>query len=555
MNEKMFCYQCQETAKGTGCTVKGVCGKEARTSAMMDMLLFAIRGLCITTTVLRENKCSIPQKIDNHIIDALFCTVTNTNFDEEAIERKINLSFKYRNEMMVLAKEKGLSIPQIDETTFDCESGDYVSKAEGIGVLRNENPDYRALKELILYGLKGMAAYLEHANRLGFSCPDCNVFIQKTIACITMRNKDLEQLTQLVLKTGEYGIRAMALLDQANTMVYGTPEITEINISAKQRPGILVSGHDLKDIQLLLEQTKGKGIDIYTHGEMLPANTYPMLKKYSHLVGNYGNSWWRQREEFEKFNGPILMTSNCIVPPTPSSSYKKRLFTTNSAGFPGCKHINADSKGNKDFSEIIAIAEKCQPPQPIENGSIYGGFSYRQVVMLSDKIVEAINKGQISRFVVMAGCDGRMKSREYYTEFARALPKDSIILTAGCAKYRYNKLDLGKIGDIPRLLDSGQCNDSYSIIMIARHLMKKLNIRSINNLPVIYNIAWYEQKAIIVLLSLLSIGIKNICIGPTLPAFISPNILDVLIKHFNISTITDVNNDLANMIMTKKQVF
>ena len=548
MKEKMFCYQCQETAKGTGCTVIGVCGKKASTSALMDMLLFALRGLCVTTTILRKNNISIPQDIDNHINDSLFCTITNTNFDDEDIGRKINLSFKLRDKMMILAKENGLNIPQIDETTLDKKSVEALLETGKIGVLRNENADYRALKELILYGLKGMAAYLEHAYRLGFSSPDCNAFIQKTISDITAKDKDIEKLTQIVLKTGEFGLRAMALLDQANTMVYGTPEMTEINIGAKQRPGILVSGHDLKDLHQLLEQTKGKEIDVYTHGEMLPANTYPMLKKYSHLAGNYGNSWWRQNEEFERFHGPILMTSNCIVPPKPSSTYQDKMFTTNSAAYPGCKHIKADNDGNKDFSEIIAIAEKCSPPEPLENGKIVGGFSYRQAMKLSDKIADAINSGEIRKFVVMAGCDGRMKNREYYTEFAKALPHDTVILTAGCAKYRYNKLNLGQIGDIPRVLDSGQCNDSYSLIMIAMQLKKKFNLRCINDLPIIYNIAWYEQKAVIVLLSLLSIGIKNIYLGPTLPAFISPNILNVLVKHFNISTITDVKTDLEKMV-------
>lgn len=548
MNEKMFCFQCQETAKGTGCTLRGVCGKEVTTSAMMDMLLFSVRGLCVVTNLLRKNSISVPEKVDIFILDALFTTITNANFDEKTIQRKVEKGFKLRDTMIKEATKNGIKIPGTDETMYSGNPDDYYEKAKSIGVLREEREDIRSLKELILYGLKGMAAYLEHACNLGFKNQECYNFIQRAISDITIKNLDEMQLTMLVLETGSYGFKAMALLDEANTNSFGKPEITHVNIGVQKRPGILVSGHDLKDLEMLLEQTQGTGIDIYTHGEMLPANAYPEFKKYTHLVGNYGNAWWKQREEFEKFNGPILMTTNCIVPPLPNANYINRMFTTNSAGYPGCKHIPADENGHKDFSDLIRMAFVSEPPEQVEKGSITTGFAHDQVTKLGRFILNAIRNGKIRKFVVMGGCDGRMKEREYYTNFAKELPNDVVILTAGCAKYRYNKLNLGMIGNIPRVIDAGQCNDTYSLIMSALWLKQELKLDNVNDLPIVYNIAWYEQKAVIVLLALLSLGIKNIHLGPSLPAFLSPNVRNVLIEKFHLSSITTVNEDIKSLI-------
>lgn len=548
MNEKMFCFQCQETAKGTGCTLRGVCGKEVTTSAMMDMLLFSVRGLCVVTNLLRKNSISVPEKVDIFILDALFTTITNANFDEKTIQRKVEKGFKLRDTMIKEATKNGIKIPGTDETMYSGNPDDYYEKAKSIGVLREEREDIRSLKELILYGLKGMAAYLEHACNLGFKNQECYNFIQRAISDITIKNLDEMQLTMLVLETGSYGFKAMALLDEANTNSFGKPEITHVNIGVQKRPGILVSGHDLKDLEMLLEQTQGTGIDIYTHGEMLPANAYPEFKKYTHLVGNYGNAWWKQREEFEKFNGPILMTTNCIVPPLPNANYINRMFTTNSAGYPGCKHIPADENGHKDFSDLIRMAFVSEPPEQVEKGSITTGFAHDQVTKLGRFILNAIRNGKIRKFVVMGGCDGRMKEREYYTNFAKELPNDVVILTAGCAKYRYNKLNLGMIGNIPRVIDAGQCNDTYSLIMSALWLKQELKLDNVNDLPIVYNIAWYEQKAVIVLLALLSLGIKNIHLGPSLPAFLSPNVRNVLIEKFHLSGITTVNEDIKSLI-------
>lgn len=544
MNETMFCFQCQETAKGTGCTLRGVCGKGASTSAMMDMLLFSVRGLCVASTLLRDNKVNIPEEIDRFVLDALFTTITNANFDENTIHHKVEMGFRYRNKLIREAEKIGIKIPGIDETIYNGEPVDYARKAVEVGVLREERINIRSLKELIIYGLKGMAAYLEHAYNLDFKCSDCYTFIQRTIYDITVKDLDEDQLTIMALETGNYGLKAMSLLDKANTMTYGNPEISFVNISAFKNPGILVSGHDLKDLEMLLKQTQGTGIDIYTHGEMLPANAYPMFKKYPHLVGNYGNSWWHQKEEFEKFHGPILMTTNCIVPPPADAEYKDRMFTTNSAGYPGCKHIYADENGRKDFSKIIKMAFHCKAPEPIDSGTLTTGFAHNQLVKLGNYILEAIKEGKVKKFVVMAGCDGRMREREYYTDYAEELPHDTVILTAGCAKYRYNKMNLGMIGDIPRVLDAGQCNDTYSLIMVAMWLKQELKLDDINDLPIVYNIAWYEQKAVIVLLALLSLGIKNIHIGPTLPAFLSPDVRNTLIGKFHLGTITSVKEDM-----------
>lgn len=548
MNENMFCFQCQETAKGTGCTLKGVCGKEATTSAMMDMLLFSVRGLCIATSMLREKEIEIPEEVDRFVIDALFTTITNANFDEQTIQHKAEKGFRLRDSMIKEATRHGIKVPGFDETMYSGKSDDFYKKSVDVGVLREEREDIRSLKELIMYGLKGMSAYLDHALNLGFKSRESYAFIQNTIAAITVKDLDMTQLMMLVLETGSYGFKSMELLDEANTKTFGYPEASYVNIGTMKKHAILVSGHDLKDLEMLLEQTKGIGIDVYTHGEMLPANAYPLFKKYPHLVGNYGNAWWRQKEEFEKFNGPILMTTNCIVPPPPKANYVKRMFTTNSAGYPGCKHIEADEKGWKDFSDLIRLAYICEPPEPIDEGTVTIGFAHHQIIKLGDEILKAIKSGKIRKFVVMAGCDGRMKDREYYTEFAKAVPDDVVILTAGCAKYRYSKLNLGMVGDIPKVLDAGQCNDTYSLIMTTLWLKQKLGADDINDLPVVFNIAWYEQKAVIVLLALLSLGIKNIHIGPTLPAFLSPNVRKVLVEKFNLGTINKVDDDIKEML-------
>lgn len=547
MKENMFCFQCQETAKGTGCTVKGVCGKMSSTSAMMDMLLFSVRGIAIVANTLRNGHRKIDEKINRFIVDALFTTITNANFDDQRIIRLIRKGMELRNELINQARQAGIPLPETDELQWQGTEEEYTAKASQVGVLRETDENLRSLKELTLYGLKGMAAYTEHAMHLGFNDESIHTFMQQALSDMTTQKLTVPELTQLVLETGKYGVSAMALLDKANTQSYGNPEITKVDIGVRSNPGILISGHDLKDLEELLEQTEGTGVDVYTHSEMLPAHYYPAFKKYSHFAGNYGNSWWRQREEFETFNGPIYFTTNCIVPPLPSASYINRMYTGNSTGYPGCKHIQENTDGYKDFSEIIAQAKKCPPPTEIETGHITGGFAHNQVVQLAPQIIEAVRSGAIRKFIVMAGCDGRMKNREYYTEFAEALPKNTVILTAGCAKYRYNKLGLGDINGIPRVLDTGQCNDSYSLALIALKLKEIFGLANVNDLPIAFNIAWYEQKAVIVLLALLSLGFKNIHIGPTLPAFVSPAILNVLAEQFNLGGITDVKQDLQRL--------
>lgn len=535
MENNMFCFQCQETAKGFGCTLKGVCGKNATTARTMDLLLFVVRGISVVADQLRQHSLPVEKEVDNFIVDALFCTITNANFDDESITKRIDKGLAIRDDLKHQASAKDIPLPETDELNWKGSHDEYDAKAATVGVLREQNEDLRSLKELIMYGLKGMAAYLEHAMRLGHNDESIHRFMQNTIAQITTKSLSADELTVLALKTGEIGVRTMALLDKANTSSYGNPEITHVNIGTGTRPGILISGHDLHDLEELLEQTKDSGVDVYTHGEMLPAHYYPAFKKYTHFAGNYGNAWWKQREEFETFNGPILFTTNCIVPPLPAATYTARMYTTNSAGYPGCKHIVTDADGKKDFSEIIEKAKTCKPPVEIEKGTIVGGFAHHQVIQLADKVVEAVKSGAIRQFVVMAGCDGRMKIREYYTEFAKSLPSDTVILTAGCAKYRYNKLGLGNIGNIPRVLDAGQCNDSYSLVRIALKLQEVFGLKDINELPIVYNIAWYEQKAVIVLLALLSLGIKNIHLGPTMPAFLSPNVAKVLTEKFGLS--------------------
>lgn len=547
MKENMFCFQCQETAKGTGCTVKGVCGKTGSTSAMMDMLLFSVRGIAIVANTLRNNHRKIDEKIDRFIVDALFATITNANFDDQSIIRRIRKGMELRDELINQARQAGIPLPETDELQWQGTEEEYAAKALQVGVLRETDENLRSLKELAVYGLKGMAAYTEHAMHLGFNDESIHTFMQQALSDMTTKKFTVPELTQLVLETGKYGVSAMALLDKANTQSYGNPEITKVDIGVRSNPGILISGHDLKDLEELLKQTEGTGVDVYTHSEMLPAHYYPAFKKYSHFAGNYGNSWWRQREEFETFKGPIYFTTNCIVPPLPSASYINRMYTGNSTGYPGCKHIHENTDGHKDFSEIIAQAKKCPPPTEIETGHITGGFAHNQVVQLAPQLIEAVRSGAIRKFIVMAGCDGRMKSREYYTEFAEALPKNTIILTAGCAKYRYNKLGLGDINGIPRVLDAGQCNDSYSLALIALKLKEIFGLADVNDLPIAFNIAWYEQKAVIVLLALLSLGFKNIHIGPTLPAFVSPAVLNVLVEQFNLGGITDVKQDLRQL--------
>lgn len=542
MKESMFCFQCQETAKGTGCTVRGVCGKNSTTSARMDLLLFVIRGISIAAHTLRTHRILPDPQVNAFVIDALFSTITNANFDEKSITERINRGFNLRNRLVAQASSAGITFPSADELTWNGAPEAYDDKAAEVGVLREPNEDLRSLKELIVYGLKGMAAYTGHAMRLGYDNPALHEFIQRTLSDIAIGNLSVGELTARVLQTGTFGVQAMALLDQANTGSYGNPEITEVNLGVRSNPGILISGHDLKDMEELLRQTEGTGIDVYTHSEMLPAHYYPAFKKYPHFAGNYGNAWWKQTEEFERFHGPILMTTNCIVPP--KASYKDRLYTTGAAGYPGCKHICGGIGETKDFSELIEHAKRTAPPEEIEHGEIIGGFAHNQVLALADQIVDAVKSGAIKKFVVMAGCDGRAKSRNYYTDFAKALPKDTVILTAGCAKYKYNKLDLGDINGIPRVLDAGQCNDSYSLAVIALKLKEVFGLSDINELPIVYNISWYEQKAVIVLLSLLYLGVKNIHLGPTLPAFLSPNVAKVLVENFGIAGIGTVEDDL-----------
>ena len=544
MKNLMFCYQCQETAGCTGCTKFGVCGKSPDLARMQDLLIYVTKGLSEITTRLREENKTIPFEINNYVTLNLFTTITNANFDNDVFYTRVLETLKIKDELLSkLTNKKNLSNAAIwsGKTKEDLDRKSYK-----VGVLTTENEDVRSLRELITYGLKGMSAYLKHANELGYDSEDVSIFMQKALASTLNDSLSIEDLIALTLETGKVGVDGMALLDKANTESYGNPEITKVNIGVQKRPGILVSGHDLKDLEELLIQSEGMGIDIYTHSEMLPAHYYPELKKYSHLVGNYGNAWWKQKEEFESFNGPILMTTNCIVPP--KDSYKTRLFTTGTAGFVGCTHIEKDENGHKDFSEIIEMAKNCKAPTEIETGEILGGFAHAQVLSLADKIVEEVKNGSIKKFIVMAGCDGRAKSRNYYTDFAKALPKDTVILTAGCAKYKYNKLNLGDINGIPRVLDAGQCNDSYSLALIALKLKEVFELEDINDLPLAFNIAWYEQKAVIVLLSLLYLGVKNIHLGPTLPAFLSPNVLKVLVDNFKIAGITDVENDLEILL-------
>lgn len=540
----MFCFQCQETAKGTSCILKGVCGKNATTARYMDLLLFVVRGISVVAEQLRENNVPVARKVDSFVVDALFSTITNANFDDESIVRRIDDGLQMRDSLKAQAAARGVSLPAVDELEWTGEREAYDGKAATVGVLREKDEDLRSLKELIVYGLKGMAAYLEHAMRLGHDDESIHRFMQHTLAQTATGNLSAAEWTALALKTGEVGVQTMALLDRANTTAYGHPEMTSVDIGVRHRPGILISGHDLHDLEELLEQTRDTGIDIYTHGEMLPAHYYPAFKKYPHFAGNYGNAWWKQREEFASFNGPILFTTNCIVPPLPNAEYKSRMFTTNATGFPGCKHIGNGTDGHKDYSEIIEMAKTCQPPTEIEHGTIVGGFAHNQVLQLADKVVEAVKSGAIRKFIVMAGCDGRMRGRDYYTAFAESLPKDTVILTAGCAKYRYNKLPLGDINGIPRVLDAGQCNDSYSLAVIALKLKEVFGLQDLNELPIVYNIAWYEQKAVIVLLALLSLGVKDIHLGPTLPAFLSPNVAKVLVENFGISGIGTVDEDL-----------
>ena len=539
MENKMFCYQCQETAGCKGCTMVGVCGKKPEVAAMQDLLVYATKGLSAVTTALRAAGKSVRRNVNHMVTVNLFVTITNANFDREAIIGRIKETLAVKADLLTQLDDTS-SLPEAalwngDESEFD-------AKAKTVGVLATENEDIRSLRELITYGLKGLSAYSKHANVLAQDDEEVDAFIQRALAATLDDSKSVDDLVALTLETGKYGVQGMDLLDKANTTAYGNPEITTVDIGVRKNPGILISGHDLKDLEMLLDQTEGTGVDVYTHSEMLPAHYYPFFKKYKNFAGNYGNAWWKQKEEFESFNGPILMTTNCIVPP--KDSYKGRLWTTGATGFPGCRHIDADENGHKDFSELIAQAKTCPAPTEIETGSIVGGFAHEQVFALADKVVDAVKSGAIKKFVVMAGCDGRMKSREYYAEFAKALPKDTVILTAGCAKYKYNKLNLGDIGGIPRVLDAGQCNDSYSLALIALKLKEVFGLDDVNKLPIIYNIAWYEQKAVIVLLALLYLGVKNIHLGPTLPAFLSPNVASVLVKNFGIAGITNVEDDM-----------
>ncbi|GBU08836.1 hybrid-cluster [4Fe-2S-2O] subunit of anaerobic terminal reductases [Bacteroidales bacterium] len=541
----MFCYQCQETAKGTACVVSGVCGKTPEVSNIQDLLLFVARGISVYNTRLRTvNKSSA--QADKFVFDALFISITNANFDFAAIKEKVKEGLLLKQELAIQAQALGLCTESLpEECIWNGGESEFMEKSLEVGVLRTANEDIRSLKELVHYGLKGMAAYLEHSYNLDKTSEEVSAFMQRALSEITRGDISMEELIALTLETGKYGVEAMALLDSANTSRFGNPEITKVNIGVGKNPGILISGHDLRDIEELLEQTQGTGVDVYTHSEMLPAHYYPHLKKHKHLVGNYGGAWWQQKEDFTSFHGPILFTTNCIVPPSKDASYKDRIFTTGAAGLTGSKHIAARKAGKaKDFSEIIAIAKTSHAPEEIETGEIIGGFAHAQVMALADKIVEAVKTGAIRKFFVMAGCDGRMKSRNYYTDFAQALPKDTVILTAGCAKYRYNKLPLGDIGGIPRVLDAGQCNDSYSLAIIALKLKEVFQLDDINELPIAFNIAWYEQKAVIVLLALLHLGVKNIHLGPTLPGFLSPNVVDVLVNNFGIAGISTVEEDM-----------
>ena len=544
----MFCYQCQETAFNEGCMVKGVCGKEAETSALMDMLLYAVRGMAIVNKELRE-KGEPEKEASRFILDALFATITNANFDNDSIREKTKRAFGWKDDLCGTAKKRGIELPQFDEVNFFVTPDHYLKYEDVTSPLAEKNNDLRGLKQLALYGVKGAAAYAHHALNLGFEDENIYTMIENTLKEISRQDADAQELTSLVLNVGECCLKSMALLDKANTSRYGNPEITEVDLGVRNNPGILISGHDLHDLEELLEQTKDKGVDVYTHCEMLPGQYYPFFKKYPHFAGNYGNAWWEQRKEFESFNGVIFFTSNCIVPPLKNATYLDRIYCTGPTGYPGA-HYLPESKDGKpiDFTEMIEKAKTCPPPTAIENGKLIGGFAHHQVLALADKIVEAVKNGSIKKFVVMAGCDGRQKAREYYTDFANSLPKDCVILTAGCAKFRYNKLPLGDINGIPRVLDAGQCNDSFSLILIAAALRDVLGLKSINELPIVYNIAWYEQKAVAVLLALLSLGIKNIHVGPTYPAFFTPNILHVLKENFNIGTISTVEDDIKSLI-------
>lgn len=540
MENKMFCFQCQETAGCTGCTKFGVCGKSPELARMQDLLVYTTKGLSEVTTRLRKEGKEISKEINHFITLNLFTTITNANFDDEIFYERVRRVLEIKEELLnKLSNKDGLSEAALWTATTREE---YDAKSTEVGVLATKDEDIRSLRELITYGLKGLSAYMKHANELSYDNEEISAFMQETLAKLLNDNLTADELVALTLETGKVGVDGMALLDSANTGTYGHPEMTKVNIGVRNNPGILVSGHDLKDLEQLLEQTEGTGVDVYTHSEMLPAHYYPAFKKYNHFVGNYGNAWWKQKEEFESFNGPILMTTNCIVPP--KDSYKDRVFTTGAAGFPGCKHIDGIDGQTKDFSEIIELAKTCKAPTEIEKGEIIGGFAHNQVFALADKVVDAVKSGAIKKFFVMAGCDGRAKSRNYYTDFAKALPKDTVILTAGCAKYKYNKLDLGDIGGIPRVLDAGQCNDSYSLALIALKLKEVFELQDINELPIAFNIAWYEQKAVIVLLSLLYLGVKNIHLGPTLPAFLSPNVAKVLVENFGIGGITNVEDDI-----------
>ncbi|MBQ1914451.1 MAG: hydroxylamine reductase [Selenomonadaceae bacterium] len=542
MDNKMFCFQCQETAGCKGCTKMGVCGKTPEVAAMQDLLIYVTKGLSAVATRLREEGKAIAKETNHLVTLNLFATITNANFDLEAIQKRVEESLAVKSGLLDQLADRS-DLPEA--AVWNGTREEFSAKASRVGVLSEPDEDIRSLKELITYGLKGLSAYLWHANVLGKEDEAIDAFQQSAMTSLLDRSITGEALTALALKTGEWGVKGMALLDGANTGAYGNPEITKVDLGVRKNPGILISGHDLRDLEMLLEQTEGTGVDVYTHGEMLAAHYYPKFKKYSHFAGNYGNAWWKQKEEFEAFGGPILMTTNCIVPP--KDSYRERLFTTGATGFPGCRHI-PETDGKKDFAPLIELAKKCPPPRELESGEIVGGFAHAQVLALADKVVEAVKSGAIKKFVVMAGCDGRMKSRSYYEEFAKALPKDTVILTAGCAKYKYIKLGLGDINGIPRVLDAGQCNDSYSLALIAMKLQEVFGLKDINELPIVYNISWYEQKAVIVLLALLHLGVKNIHLGPTLPAFLSPNVAKVLVENFGIGGITNAADDIKTMI-------
>ena len=542
MENKMFCFQCQETAGCKGCTQSGVCGKKPEVAAMQDLLIYATKGLSAVTARLREEGKPVARETNHLVTLNLFATITNANFDEAALRSRVEETLAVKDGLLAKLASKD-DLPEA--AVWNGAPAEFAEKASQVGILSEPNEDIRSLRELITYGLKGLSAYLWHANVLGKEDDTIDAFQQSALASLLDDSMNGEALTALALKTGEWGVKGLSLLDEANTTSYGNPEITKVDLGVRKNPGILISGHDLRDLEMLLEQTAGSGVDVYTHGEMLAAHYYPEFKKYPHFAGNYGNAWWKQKEEFEAFGGPVLMTTNCIVPP--KDSYRERLFTTGATGFPGCHHI-PEASGQKDFTPLIELAKKCPPPQELETGEIVGGFAHAQVLALADKVVEAVKSGAIKKFVVMAGCDGRMKSRAYYEEFAKALPEDTVILTAGCAKYKYIKLELGDIGGIPRVLDAGQCNDSYSLALIALKLKEVFGLKDINELPIVYNIAWYEQKAVIVLLALLHLGVKNIHLGPTLPAFLSPNVAKVLVENFGIGSITNVADDIKSMI-------